>query len=92
MARMTRKQNKRFDELLEMMRLCSDPPPKEDIQAQLAAHIEATRKMNEYAAKGLKLLEAGDVRGAREAHREGEVWKKKKEAIEARHGGEQQGR
>jgi hypothetical protein len=50
------------------------PRPPPDIQKRFAAILEAKRKRDEWARKGLKYSEAGNVKKAREALKHAERW------------------
>lgn len=48
----------------------------------VAEHMEASRKRDEWAKKGLKYSEAGKIAKAREALRKAEYWDSKRRELE----------
>ena len=58
------------------------PPKPMDLHQRLLAHMEASRKRDEWARKGLAYQQAGQLRKAREALKQAEQWDLERRRLE----------
>jgi hypothetical protein len=53
-----------------------------DMQKRLVAHMEASRKRDDWARKGLELEKAGKIEAARKALKKAEGWDLRRRTLE----------
>lgn len=59
-------------------------PRKPDVQTKLALHMEATRKRDAWAKRGIALAERGNVKEAKVAQRHAQTWDKVARKLEGK--------
>jgi hypothetical protein len=57
-------------------------PKPLDMQKRLVAHMEASRKRDDWARKGLELEKAGKIEAARKALKKAEGWDLRRRTLE----------